>query len=90
MFGSEKQKQIDALQKRVRELEGLVDLLASRAGVGRMELAQLRGQPRIPEQSRILVEQGKTIEAIKVYREQTGAGLREAKEAIDEYRARRV
>jgi ribosomal protein L7/L12 len=30
-----------------------------------------------------LLGQGKTIQAIKAYREATGAGLREAKEAVD-------
>ncbi|WP_026926059.1 hypothetical protein [Granulicoccus phenolivorans] len=89
MFGSQKQKQIDELQKRVRDLEGLVDLLAERGNVPRGELEALRGQHRIPEASRVLIQQGKTIEAIKVYRERTGAGLREAKQAIDEYRDRR-
>jgi ribosomal protein L7/L12 len=32
-----------------------------------------------------LVRQGKTIEAIKQYRAETGLGLTEAKAAIDEY-----
>jgi ribosomal protein L7/L12 len=35
------------------------------------------------KQVEALLGQGKTIEAIKVYREATGAGLREAKEAVD-------
>ncbi len=30
-----------------------------------------------------LIRQGRTLEAIKVYREQTGAGLKEAKEAVE-------
>lgn len=32
---------------------------------------------------RALVQQGRTIEAIKLFREQTGAGLKEAKDIID-------
>ena len=32
----------------------------------------------------LLLLQGKKIEAIKLYREQTGLGLREAKEVIDD------
>jgi ribosomal protein L7/L12 len=35
------------------------------------------------QQVEALLRRGKTIEAIKVYREATGAGLREAKEAVD-------
>ena len=42
--------------------------------------------PQIPEESRRLVAEGKVIQAIKVYREHTGAGLKEAKDAIDQYR----
>jgi ribosomal protein L7/L12 len=35
------------------------------------------------EQVEVLLGQGKTIQAIKAYREATGADLREAKEAVD-------
>jgi ribosomal protein L7/L12 len=35
------------------------------------------------KQVEALLRRGKTIEAIKAYREATGAGLREAKEAVD-------
>jgi large subunit ribosomal protein L7/L12 len=90
MFGnSQLKKQIATLQARVRDLEGLVDELAARAGVGDVELAELRADvgPRIPEESRRLVAEGRVIEAIKVYREHSGVGLREAKDAIDAYRA---
>lgn len=34
-----------------------------------------------------LLRDGKTIEAIKVYRERTGLGLKESKDAIDQWRA---
>ncbi|MFY9263268.1 MAG: ribosomal protein L7/L12 [Arcanobacterium sp.] len=37
----------------------------------------------ITADERALINQGKKIEAIKNYRERTGAGLREAKDAID-------
>ena len=42
--------------------------------------------PRIRAFGRRLVAEGKVIEAIKVYREHTGAGLKEAKDAIDRHR----
>lgn len=90
MFGraAQQQKQIETLQARIRGLEGLVDELAARAGVSDAELLRLRDQvgPQIPEESRRLVAEGRTIQAIKVYREHTGAGLKEAKDAIDQYR----
>lgn len=90
MFGSrQQQKQIETLQARVRDLEGLVDELAARAGVSSAELRVLESGvgPRMPEECVHLVAEGRTIQAIKAYREHTGAGLKEAKEAIDRYRA---
>ena len=90
MFGRDKQLQarVDHLAREVRVLEDLVARLAHRAGVGTAELAQLRGQtqPGITPEIRSLVAQGKHIPAIKAYREATGAGLKEAKDAIDALR----
>lgn len=40
----------------------------------------------LPVSIPVLVKQGKTIEAIKLYRETKGVGLKEAKDAIDEIR----
>ncbi|MFC7375884.1 hypothetical protein ACFQS2_00720 [Brachybacterium sp. GCM10030267] len=92
MFGRAKQQQarIESLERRVRELDGLVGHLAERAGLSETERLHLRetAGPSIPEQCRRLVAEGKIIQAIKVYREQTGAGLAEAKDAIDAYRGR--
>lgn len=90
MFGraARQQKQIETLQAHIRRLENLAGELAARAGVSDAELLRLRDQvgPQIPEESRRLVAEGRTIQAIKVYREHTGAGLKEAKDAIDQYR----
>ena len=91
MFGksAQQQKQADHLRAQNRRLESLVGLLAERADVGPSELERLReeaGAPRVPSQCRRLVAEGKVFEAIKVYREQTGAGLKEAKDAIDRHR----
>lgn len=92
MFGrsAQQQKPIETLQKQVRDLEGLVAHLAERAGVGEAELFRLRGEIglQIPERSRQLLAEGKKIEAIKVYREETGAGLKDAKDAVEAYEAR--
>lgn len=93
MFGraAQQQKQIDHLRRQVHELEGLVSTLADRAGVDDAELRSLRNEStaRIPERCRSLVAEGRVIEAIKEYRVQTGAGLKDAKDAIDAYRAGR-
>ena len=91
MFGksAQQQKQADHLRAQNARLEGLVGLLAERAGVGEAELERLReesGAPRVPEECRRLVAEGKVIEAIKVYRERTGASLKDAKDAIDRFR----
>ena len=91
MFGRDRQLQarVDHLAREVRVLEDLVARLAHRAGVGAAELAQLRGQtqPGITPEIRSLVAQDKHIAAIKAYREATGAGLKEAKDAIDAFAA---
>ncbi len=91
MFGCARQQQIqiEQLQTQNARLEGLVGHLAERAGVGEAELERLReesGAPGVPEECRRLIAEGKVIEAIKVYRERTGAGLKEAKDAIDRSR----
>ena len=70
MFGksAQQQKQADHLRAQNARLEGLVGLLAERAGVGEAELERLReesGAPRVPEECRRLVAEGKVIEAIK-------------------------
>ena len=71
MFGRTRQQQtmFENLQAQNARLEGLVGLLAERAGVGEAELERLReesGAPRVPEECRRLVAEGKVIEAIKV------------------------
>ncbi|MDN5822102.1 MAG: hypothetical protein L0H39_11515 [Brachybacterium sp.] len=92
MFGNSQLKtQIATLQEQNRALEDLIQELARRAEVGEAELLRLRSEigPQVPGECRRLVAEGKIITAIKVYREHTGAGLVEAKDAIDRYRASR-
>ncbi|KOV59175.1 ribosomal protein L7/L12 [Streptomyces sp. MMG1121] len=61
--------------RRLARVERKLDLL--------MKHLDLREEhPRMDEVA-ALVREGKKIHAIKVYRESTGAGLREAKEAVD-------
>jgi large subunit ribosomal protein L7/L12 len=73
------------LQAQVSRLEGLVELLARRQGVSDAELSELglAAGPRLSGEVRLLAVQGKRIAAIRLLREQTGMGLREAKEAVD-------
>lgn len=92
MFGQTRQlrARVDFLQRQVHELEELVTQLADRAGVGETELMSMRGQvePGITPQIRQLVAEDRSIEAIKAYRQETGAGLKDAKDAIDALRDR--
>lgn len=64
------------LTRRMNRLEDKVDLLLTHAGLE---------EPPAPRQDEVvaLARAGKKIEAIKVYREATGAGLLEAKEAVE-------
>ena len=69
------------LRARVAKLEATVDFLMSH-----FELAfdyEPDANQGMSDEVRYLVSQGKKIEAIKIYREETGLGLREAKDAID-------
>ncbi len=67
----------EELQKRVERLEKLMELV----------LPRLRIDPNIALSGSDLITsllmRGNKIEAIKAYREQTGYGLKEAKDAID-------
>lgn len=86
LFGKQK-KQIDTLTKRLRAQDALIEELARRAGVGAQELAQLREQigPSVSLAVKDLVAQGKMVAAIKQHRVDTGAGLVEAKETVEEF-----
>lgn len=93
LFGWDRQlhARVDALTRELRQLEHLVARLADRAGVDPGELAELRREtrPGLTPEVRLLVAQGEHIRAIKAYRQETGAGLKEAKDAIDAYAAGR-
>jgi large subunit ribosomal protein L7/L12 len=71
-----------ALEARVAELERKVEYLMQRvAAATPVPMAKTGGgfSPAVLA----LVQQGNKIGAIKQYREETGLGLREAKDAID-------
>jgi len=63
------------LDRRLARIERQLALIMQRLEIEEAEPAM----PGVVEQ----LEQGKKIQAIKVYREQTGAGLAEAKEAVE-------
>ncbi|MEU1628989.1 ribosomal protein L7/L12 [Streptomyces sp. NPDC020096] len=67
---------LDRIDRRLDQLERKLDAILDHLGI---EVAgpDLR---KVDE----LLQEGKTIAAIKAYREATGAGLKEAKDAVDE------
>ena len=91
MFGdSLAHARIDALTRQVTALEALVERLVDDAGFSQDEVAELReaSNPGLTPEVRRLVAEDRTIEAIKQYRKATGAGLIDAKRAVEEYAAR--
>lgn len=69
------ESRISRADRRVARVERKLDLIIDHLGLAEAE-------PWRDDVSR-LVRDGKKIEAIKTYREATGAGLKEAKDAVD-------
>jgi antitoxin component of RelBE/YafQ-DinJ toxin-antitoxin module len=67
---------LDFLERRLIRMERKLDLIMEHLGIP-VDHPDLR-------EVREFIEEGKTIQAIKAYREATGTSLREAKEAVDE------
>jgi ribosomal protein L7/L12 len=68
------------LQSRVRELEDKLQFLYRRLNI---DYADPNADPAFAPQVQEALRRGNKIEAIKLYRELTGVGLAEAKQAID-------
>lgn len=78
---------LSALERRLNRLsrvDAKVDALLKNAGVQFDEFQD------VPADVREALEHGETILAIKRFRAATGAGLKEAKEFVDEVRRRKV
>jgi large subunit ribosomal protein L7/L12 len=88
IFGGNAQDQVDfdALKDRVAKLEAAVASLqvqlASPQPPGSAAAAPMPGTEWMSE-VQALVASGNKIQAIKVYRERTGVGLKEAKDAVE-------
>ncbi|MCC6443552.1 MAG: ribosomal protein L7/L12 [Armatimonadetes bacterium] len=63
----------------VPRVEKKIDLLLKHLGIS----TEAAGVSPAPDPIRELTRAGRKIEAIKLYRERTGAGLKEAKDAVD-------
>ena len=68
------------LQSRVRELEDRLQFLYGRLNI---DYADPNSDPALAPQVQEALRRGNKIEAIKIYRELTGVGLAEAKDAIE-------
>ncbi len=71
----------EALERRVRRLEQLVEAIAGQMGVDVGD--PLGANSSEMEEIRRLVVAGEKIQAIKLYRECTGSGLKDALDAVD-------
>ncbi len=75
------------LQSRVRELEDKLQFLYHRLNIDYAS-ADANSDPVFSPQIQDALRRHNKIEAIKIYRELTGAGLAEAKQAIDNLAAK--
>ena len=88
IFGGSAQDQVDfnALKDRVTKLEAAVAALqlqlANAGPAGAVAAGPVAGTDWMTEVRR-LKQSGKIIHAVKLYRERTGVGLKEAKDAVD-------
>jgi ribosomal protein L7/L12 len=72
--------EMQLLRSRINELEDRLNFLYRRLNI---EYADPSSNPVISPQVQDALRRGNKIEAIKIYRELTGVGLAEAKQAID-------
>ena len=72
--------EVQLLRSRVNELEDRLKFLYRRLNI---EYADPNSDPALSPEIQAALRSGNKIEAIKLYREMTGVGLAEAKQAID-------
>ncbi|OHD55165.1 MAG: hypothetical protein A2Y33_10625 [Spirochaetes bacterium GWF1_51_8] len=79
MLGTDERRQIENLTKTVADLEKKVDMLMRHLNLSAPSGDRSSFEYEISD----LIRRGDKIEAIKRYREQTGMGLKEAKDAVE-------
>lgn len=75
--------QIAILSRQVESLQEVVEQLAFRQGITPPTRAVPAAGPNIDAEVRMLVQQGRKIQAVKLVRERTGLRLKEAKDIVD-------
>jgi ribosomal protein L7/L12 len=73
------------MRNRIIRLEQKVDFLLKELNLTEQEAANSAITNPVFAEVIALLRQGKTIQAIKLYREKTGVSLKEAKETIEKY-----
>ena len=73
--------EIEELRARIAELERRVAVLFQQTGAADWE-ADARSAPPVPDEVRLLLEQGETRKAAKLYMQLTGAGIGETTAAL--------
>jgi ribosomal protein L7/L12 len=68
-------RKLSRVERRIVQLDRKLDAVLDHLGI-------VGSEPEL-DQVNALLRQGKKIQAIKVYRESTGADLKEAKDAVD-------
>lgn len=81
MFASK--SDLVALDRRLRRIEGLLELIARRLEIAPEEVESVTKRRVSAEVARLAAE-GKKIPAIKLLREQEGLALAEAKRVVDD------
>ncbi|MGW1775864.1 hypothetical protein [Streptomyces sp. NPDC002104] len=74
---------VSSVTLRIREVERKTDRLERRLGLLLDHFAIVEPEPDGMDGIRALAAEGRTVAAIKAYREATGAGLAEAKRAVE-------
>lgn len=70
---------ISSFEKKLNKIEMKMDKIAEKLGINEETLSD-----EVQEEIEELVKQGNLVRAIKIYRMETGVGLKEAKEYIDD------
>ena len=78
------EQQFSDLRKRVAHLEGQVAFLYSHLGMTFVPEPQLNDDPRIVE----ALKSGNLLQAMKIYRENTGETADDARKAVEEMQGR--
>jgi len=73
----------DETKASLKEAKLAVEMMQDEMLVARHEARLSKGSPANLEEVQHFLQMGNKIQAIKAYRKSTGAGLREAKEAVD-------